>query len=614
VKQRAGRARVFAVGAAALLAAELWLWAGAVAAAPAAEGAASARVLRYSFPVAETGFDPARINDLYSRTVNGHIYDGLYRYDYLARPFLVKPNVAVAMPEVSDDFKTWTVKIRPGIYFADDPAFNGKPRELVAQDFVYSWKRFFDPVNKSPVYSEFKDEGVIGVDELRTQSIETKTPFDYDREVEGIRAIDRYTIRFKLAKPRPRFTFILAKGDQFAAVAREVIEAYGDKSMEHPVGTGPFKLGTWRRSSLIVLERNPTYREHYYDARPNPDDAEGQALLQRFKGRRLPMVDRVEVSIIEVSQPRWLAFLNEQFDLLAVPLDFANVAAPNGKLAPNLAKRSIGLQRIVNSDRTLYYFNMEDPVVGGYTPDKVALRRAIGLATDVGREINLLRRGQAVQAQTVVAPGAWGYDPALKTENSEYSVPRAKALLDLYGYADKDGDGWRDLPDGKPLVLSYSTQPDELSRQFDEVWKKNMDAVGLRLSFEKGQWPEQLKKARAGQLMIWQLGYTADSPDSQDGLALLYGPAAGGQNLPRFKHQRFDDIYRAMQALPDGPERLALLREAQRIVVAYMPHKYNVHRIITDLTQPWLLGYRRPAFNYQFWQFVDIDESKRPVR
>ena len=580
--------------------------------APAPESAGTPRVLRYSFPVAETGFDPTRTNDLYSRTVTSHIFDGLYRYDYLARPFLVRPNLAVDMPQVSDDFKTWTVKIRPGIYFTDDPAFKGQPREVVAQDYVYALKRFFDPVNKSPVYADWKDVGVIGLDELRTEAINNKTRFDYDREIEGLRAIDRYTLRFKLAEPRPRFTFNLANGD-VGAMAREVVEAYGDKIMEHPVGTGPFKLGEWRRSSRIVLERNPTYREHVYDAQPNADDAEGQALLARFKGRKLPMLDRVEVSIIEVSQPRWLAFQNAQFDLLAVPLEYANVAAPNGKLAPNLAKRGVGLQRVVNSDRTLYYFNMDDPVVGGYTPDKVALRRAIGLATDVGREINLLRRGQAVQAQSVVAPGSWGYDPAYKTENSDYSVPRAKALLDLYGYVDKDGDGWRDLPDGKPLVLSYSTQPDELSRQFDEVWKKNMDAVGLRLTFEKGQWPEQLKKARAGQLMIWQLGYTATSPDAQDGFGLLYGPAAGGQNLARFKLERFDELVRAMQALPDGPERLALMRQAQRIVVAYMPHKYNVHRILTDLTQPWLLGYRRPMFNYQFWQFVDIDESQRPL-
>ena len=586
----------------------------AAPAAPAASAPAGAKVLRYAFLVAETGFDPAQINDLYSRYITSHVFDGLYKYDYLARPYKVVPNVAVGEPEVTDDFRTWTIRLRPGILFADDPAFQGKPRELVAQDYVYAFKRFFDPAWKSPNYSNFNDQGVLGVNALREEAIRTKKPFDYDREVEGIRAVDRYTLQFRLAQPRPRFLFFLAEGNLFGGIAREVIEAYPGKAMEHPVGTGPFRLVEWRRSSRLVLERNPNFRELTYDAQPNADDAEGQAMLARFKGRRLPMVDRVEISIIEESQPRWLSFLNGQFDLSwAIPLEFANSAIPGGRLAPNLVKRGISMHRILNPDRTLYYFNMEDPLVGGYTPDKVALRRAIGLATDVMREIGIVRRGQAIPAQTVVAPGTWGYDPALKTENSDHDVSRAKALLDLYGYVDRDGDGWRDLPDGRPLVLQYASQPDALSRSFDEIWKKNMDAVGLRLQIKSGQWPEQLKAARAGQLMIWQLGYTANSPDVQPALEILYGPSAGAQNLPRFRHARFDAIYERLQALPDGPERLALLREAQKIVLAYAPHKYNVHRIITDLTYPWVLGFRRPLYGNQFWQYIDIDERLRPA-
>jgi ABC-type transport system substrate-binding protein len=586
----------------------------AVAAHAQGPAAPAQKVFRYSFPAGETGFDPARINDLYSRIVTAHIFDGLYQFDPLARPFLVRPNVADGMPQHSEDYRTWTVRLKPGTYFADDPAFKGRKRELVAQDIVYSYKRFFDPETKSPVYSGLAEQGMLGLDELREQALKDKKPFDYDREVEGLRALDRYTVQFKLKEPRPRFIYTLAAGDLFGAVAREVIEAYPGQTMEHPVGTGPFRLAQWRRSSQIVLERNPNFRELTYDAQPAADDAEGQAILARLKGRRLPMIDRVEISIIEVSQPRWLAFLNEQFDLLAVPAEFVNMAAPNGQLAPNLAKRGVGLHRVVNPDRTLFYFNMEDPVVGGYTADKVALRRAVSLATDTAREISVVRRGQAVPAQSLVAPGTWGYDPAYKTTNSEYDPARAKALLDLYGYVDRDGDGWRDQPDGQPLKLVYATQPDESSRPFDELWKKNMDAVGIRLELEKGQWPEQLKKARAGQLMIWQLGYSAANPDVQDGLGILYGPASGGQNLPRFRHERFDEVYRQMDRLPDGPERLALLREAQAIITAYAPHKYNVHRILTDLTQPWVVGFRRPLYGNRFWHYIDIDSARQPPR
>jgi ABC-type transport system substrate-binding protein len=598
-----------------LAAALVMLAAWASAPAQSADKPPPLKVLKYAFPAAETGFDPATVNDLYSRIVNSHIFEAPYKYDYLARPFKIKPNTATAMPEVSDDFKTWTIRIRPGIYFADDPAFKGKKRELTAQDYVYAWKRPYDPANKSPSYSNFNEEGVIGVDALRQEAIKNNKPFDYDREVAGVRALDRYTLQFKLAKPRPRFIYVISDHSPFGAVAREVVDFYGDRISEHPVGTGPFQLSAWRRSSKMVLERNPNFRELHYDAEPNADDVEGQAMLKRFKGRRLPMVDRVEISVIEEGQPRWLAFLNREFDLMMpVPGDLMPNAAPGDKLAPNLVKRGIKMQRIVNPDITLIYFNMEDPLVGGYAPDKVALRRALCLAYDVDAEIRLVRRSQAVPAQSVVAPGTSGYDPNYKSEGSDYNVPRAKALLDMFGYVDRDGDGWREQPDGSPLTLQYATLPDSIYRHFDELWKKNMDAIGIRVNFKPAQFPEQLKSARAGQLMIWSLGYSSSSPEFQEGLQLLYGPAAGGQNLPRFKFARFDELYERLQVLPDGPERMALLREAQAIVTAYAPHKYNVHRIVTDLSQPWLFGYRRPLFGRQFWQYVDIDDTQRKAR
>ena len=210
------------------------------------------KVLRYAFEVAETGFDPAQISDVYSRIATASIFDSLYDYDYLARPVKVRPRVAVGMPVISEDFRTYTVKIKPGIYFADDIAFGGRKRELTAQDFVYSYKRFFDPKTKSPIFSDLEEEKLIGMDALRRDAEKPGASFDYEKEVEGIRALDRYTLQFKMQETRPRFIYLLADAGAFGAVAREVVEKYGDKIMEHPVGTGPFKLDQWMRSSKML--------------------------------------------------------------------------------------------------------------------------------------------------------------------------------------------------------------------------------------------------------------------------------------------------------------------------------------------------------------------------
>ena len=580
----------------------------------AAAGAAAAetKVLRYAFPVAETGFDPVQVSDLYSRIITAHIFEPPLGYDHLARPFKLRPSTAAAMPEVSDDFRSFTFRIKPGVYFADDPAFKGKPRELTAQDYVYAVKRIFDPKLKSPAQPGLEEEKIIGLAELREAALKGQ-PFDYDREVEGLKALDRYTFRVQLREPRPRHVYSWAS-DVVGAVAREVVEAYGDKIMEHPVGTGPFRLAEWRRSSRMVLERNPRFREVIYDAQPNADDAEGQALLQRFKGRRLPMVDRVEIAVIEESQPRWLAFLNGEQDVLErLPNEFVDQAVPGGVLAPNLAKRGLQMFRVPGADVTLTVFNMEDALVGGYTPEKVALRRAMALGTDIGREIQLVRRGQAIPAQSIMPPLTSGYRSELRTEMSAFDLPRAKALLELYGYVDRNGDGWRERPDGQPLVLEMKTQSDQASRQLDELWKKNMDALGLRAVLKTAQWPENLKSARSGRFMLWRVGSSAGSPDGQGSLERAYGASVGKGNLARFSLPAFDRVYEQLNALPDGPERQALFDQATKLLVAYAPYRVHVHRILTDLAYPWVVGYRRAPFWLDWWQYVDIDPAQRPA-
>lgn len=580
-----------------------------------ARAAEPVKTLHYAFLIAETGFDPVRLSDIYSRTLTAHIFESLYTYDPLARPTRIVPQIAAGEPDISADFKTFTFKLRPGIYFADDPAFKGRKREVTAQDFVYSIKRYADPANNAQGWSSYEDAAIVGLEELRERVIRSKKPFPYDTEVEGLKALDRYTLQVRTREPRPRLVeSIFANNDLYGAVAREVVEFYGDTIMEHPVGTGPFVLKEWRRSSQIVFERNPGYRERHYEAVPTPGDREAEAIYAKLKGRRIPMIDRVVVDVIVESQPRWLAFLNNEHDFIErVPEDFITQAAPGGKLAPNLAKRGMHAVFTLTPDMTMTCFNLDDPVVGGVTPDKVALRRALSLAYDVNKEILIARRGQAVPAQSPIVPHTTGYEPGFKSEMGDYDPARARALLDMYGYVDKDGDGWRDLPDGSPLVITRNTEPKSVNRAIDELWEKALRAVGIRMKIKIQQWPENLKAAQAGNYQMWPVGSTAAQPDGQGALQRYYGPAAGTQNLPRFKNARFDAIYDRMQALPDGPEREALFKEAKRMAVAYMPYKVNVHRILTDIEQPSMTGFYRPLFWLDFWQFIDIDPSKQPV-
>ncbi len=580
---------------------------GAAATARAAEEGPRAHVLRYAFPVATTSFDPARINDLYSRTITAHIFEALYGYDHLARPPRIVPLTAEGMPEVSEDFKLWTLRVRPGIFFADDPAFQGRPRELVAADHLYVFRRIADPALNSPLWSSVADWEIPGLAALRKRALDKREPFDYDAPVEGLRLLGRYTLQIRIGKTLPRFLENLAVSDLFGGIAREVVEHYGDAIGDHPVGTGPFRLGEFRRSSLIVLERNPMYRERTWQADPAADDAEGQAMAARLRGRRLPLLDRVEISIVEEEQPRWLSFVGAQADFIErVPAEFVDKAMPGGRVAPNLARQGIRGLRTLSADLVMTLFNMDDPVVGGLAPARVALRRAICLAVDLEREIRLVRHGLAIPAQSPIVPHTSGYDPNFKSEMSDYSPARAQALLDLVGYVDRDGDGWREQPDGSPLELEYATSPDQASRQLNEQWQRNMDAIGVKIRFRTAQWPENLKAARAGKLMMWGVGSLASGGDGQAALQRYYGPQAGQGNIARFRLPAFDALYDRLTVLPDGRERLALFGQAKLYAVAYAPYKLHCHRFAVDMMHPGLEGYRRPLFWDEWLHMVDF--------
>ena len=569
--------------------------------------AAEQKVLRVPFVAAETNFDPAFISDLYSATVIDEILEAPLTYDFLARPMKLKPATAEAMPEITDGGKTYTIRLKKGIYFSDDPAFEGRKRELTAADYEFAMKRLIDPKITSP--NLWLIEGrVAGVTEAATKA-KKENRFDYAARIPGIEVVDRYTLRLRLEKPDYSFLYILAMSS-IGAQAREVVEKYGSDIGAHPVGTGPFRLAEWRRASKIVLEKNPNFREEYYEAQPPADDPVAQRLYAEMKGKRIPQLDRVEIYDLVESQPRWLAFLNKELDWINVPIEFANMALPEDHLAPWLEKRGVKYFANIDPDVIYLYFDMRDPVFGGYAPENVALRRAISLAYDIQEDVNLVRNRTAIAAQGILPPGVLGYD-ANFTLGQRYDPAKAKALLDMFGYVDRDGDGWRERPDGSPLVFQYTTEPDTSSRMFAQLWKKNMDAIGIRMTISVAQWSENRKKSKLGKLQAWFLSWGADYPDGDNFFQLLYGPNCGSSNDACFKLPEYDALYEKAFNLPPGPERTAIYAQMTRIVAAYAPWLPMVHRKRNQLVQPWVIGWRKNYFLHDAYRYVDIDLERR---
>jgi len=571
----------------------------------AADWADPAKVLRIAFPIDVSGLDPAGVQETYASIVDRRILEGLYEWDYLARPYKFVPRIATGMPEISPDGKVWTIHIQKGIYFADDPAFDGKKRELTAADFVYQWKRLVDPRVRSPNYDLLGGK-IVGLD-AAVEKAKTAGRFDYDAEIPGLRATDRYTMRIELVQPD--YTFLeLLDSAALRAQAREVVEKYADESgraMRNPVGTGPYRLKEWTPGRRIVLEANLGYRDVRFPGAPPNADAATRAIAESMKGKRMPQIGRIEIAIVEETNPRLLMFDAGEIDMLDVPGDVApKMIDGKGNLLPEYAARGIRLQREPEMTVTFGFFNMEDPVVGGYTPEKVALRRALCSAYNVPDEIRVIRNGQALVATQPIPPDIEGHLPGYKGF-SPYDPATARALLDKFGYRDRDGDGLRELPDGKPLAIHQVTYVGAVYRQYDDLWQKSLRDVGIRMDFQVKSFPEAVKAAHAGQYQFSSAGWSGDTAD--DFMRLFYGPYAGSGNLTRFRNAEYDALYEKSRRTADSAERNRVYEAMTKIVSAQAPWCFGVTRISSTVAASRIRGYKKSGHYFLTpWEYLDL--------
>lgn len=560
------------------------------------------KVLRLALPDIAY-LDPQQITDLYSARVANAIFEGLYQFDYLAKPARVVPNTAVAMPEISADGRTWTIRMKPGIVFAGTPAFKGKPRELVAQDYVYSITRRLDPNLKrggDPALTELIEGARAVVDAAKKAG-----KLDYDAKIEGLQAIDRHALRLKLTTVDYTVLERLADLGTFA-VAREAVEGAGEEVVSKPVGTGPFQLQEWVRGSRVVLAANPQYRRIAF---PESNDPELQPMVQAMKGRRLPALSRIEISIIEEMVPELLAFDQGSLDYITLTGSVLSRLLDNNRLNADYTRRGVQHHRYALPALIYTYLNQDDPMVGGNAPEKIALRRAIAMGFNSDEFIKVFYGGQGTPANQLLPPGTSGNDPKIAPK-STYDPAAARALLDRFGYKDRDGDGFRETPDGKPLALVQSSLPDSLSREGDTLWLKNMTAIGLRMTINTQQFSDLLRQSKAGQLMMFNLGFRAQEPSGFSILSTLWGKSGPDINHSRFRNADYDAAFESFLRTPDGPERVALARRMSEVVTAFVPIVLQVNPVGNAFGQPWLMGYYPSPFGFS-WKYMDIDLARK---
>lgn len=551
------------------------------------------------------GMDPAFASDLYSGTEIARVYEPLFHYHYLKRPYEIEPLLATELPSVSDDGLTYTIKVRSGVLFHDDEAFkDGKGREVTAEDFIYSWKRIADPRVRSEGWWIFKNR-IVGLDEWREQMSKLETT-DYNAPVEGLQALDKNTIQIKLKEKYPQLVNILAM-QYTAVVAKEVVNHYGKEFLNHAVGTGAYMQTEFRPSEKLVYKRNPNFRGMKYPSEGTEVDKK-RGLL-KYAGKDLPMIENINVRIIIESQPRWLHFVRGETEYVVPDKDNFDKAidVSNRGVTEEFKNKGIELLITPGLDFTYNAFNLESGVVPQFKDIRV--RRAIALAysTEMDTLVNSFFNGMAMSAQTPVPPGISGYDKNyVNPYKRKDALEEAKKLLAEAGYP--GGKGFPEIP--------YDAPPSTTSKQISQLLEKAINKIGLKMKITQYQWPTFQTRIQRRQSHMWGIAWGADYPDAENFLQLFYSKNAnpGGMNSSYYKDADFDREFERARVMQDSPERTKIYEKLAQKIGEEMPVVLGVHREAVALIHPWLKNLKYIEFPMNRAMYLDIDLDEKAKR
>lgn len=557
------------------------------------------KVLHFYRAEAFKSLDPLMQFDQASNELLSNVYDTLVQYDYLQRPYALQPNLLTKMPELSEDGLTYSFELRDDVFFHDDPCFpGGKGRKMNADDVIYSIERFADANVNVRSYSLL--QGVIaGMDEFREQTAKLGKGTDYGKlDISGVNKVDdrHFTIKLTVKTPLALFPFATS---MLGIVPREAVVKYGRDFENHPVGSGPFIIRQLARRGTIILEKNPRYHGVYPSAGAPGDDALG---LLAAAGKKLPLLDRIELPLIEEPQPRMLKFMSGQLDWVPIDRDnFSKLAFKDDKgfhLQPEYAGKFV-LYAEPDLRTEFFVFNSKDPLVG----KNKKLRQAIAHAMDVRAYVDQILNGRAELLTTIVPIPIAGSQHDVPSQWYTKDLARAKQLLAEAGYP-----GGKGLP---PIVIEERASNTD-SRQRFEFLRAELAQIGIVAQPNFQTFSAFLQRVEAGNFQISEEAWGADYPDAENFYQLVYSKnKAPGPNHGAYNNPEYDRLYEQIRAMPNGPERFALFAKLNDILREELPllFTYNLARV--GLHQPWLKNFKRNIMIDVPFKYLDIDSAAK---
>jgi oligopeptide transport system substrate-binding protein len=534
---------------------------------PFSDRAQNLSVFRFSENGAPVTMDPVQSATQYANLMTTSIYDQLYEYKYLARPYELKPRLAEALPEVSEDGLTYTIRIKKGVLYANDECFpGGQGREVVASDFVYSMQRLFDPKARSQGEWLWQKK-IKGLDEWKDAGA------DYSKPIEGLKALDDHTIKIILNKPFPQLTYTFAMGYS-SLTPREAVDHYGDKFGLKPVGSGPYKLKSFS-TKKAVLVRNENYREEIFNLEEegyDPDTQSGFG-LEKLQGKKLPIMDTSEVYFMKESTTRWNS-LNKGSEIHygSIPIEKTKQVAD--ELNPLVLKseyaKKFTAMNLPELGVLYLYFNMSDPRIGHHSdPEQnrrnLLLRKAIRAAYDWPQRSRRFYNGTAELFPGTIPPGLDGYDEAFTPEMTEPDYEKAKAYL-------KEG-GW--TADNLPVLDYHGVASVQTKQMFDQFlgWMEKIGYPREKIPFETyATFGDFNKKVKQRECTLIGMAWGLDYPDAENVLQLFYGPnGSPGSNTSNFNDPKYNEMFKESIVMQPGPERTEIYKKLNQIIIDEVP-------------------------------------------